>query len=180
MASRKLFVRTFTLILHPDKPPLTQRFEVPELESWEEFLVRLKKASEPIASPILPTDANKNSLTVYEDHWWFSLLERKGVERSEWVYLGTEYSYEWVKDKLLEWNTEWRAVLIHHVGPTSFQLKRQSWLSVSLCRSSVKLSSQLRTSPQTRRTILQAWKMMFLLHQLHITTLRTTTLQVRL
>lgn len=118
MASRRLIVRTFTVILNADKPSLRQRFEVPELESWPEFLSRLEKASDPIPSPILPTGANKNGrLTAYEDRWWFSLLQEKGRERSAWVYMDTDYSYEWMKDKLLAWNTEWKAVMIHHVGP---------------------------------------------------------------
>lgn len=119
-------MRTFTVILNADKPSLRQRFEVPELESWEQFLSRLKKASDPIPSPILPTDANKNGLTVYEDRWWFSLLQEKGRERSQWVYMDTKYTYEWVKDELLEWNTEWRAVMIHHVGPNVVSALRET------------------------------------------------------
>ncbi|KAL8959604.1 MAG: hypothetical protein Q9193_003559 [Seirophora villosa] len=127
MASRRLVVRTFTVFLNADKPALRQRFEVPELESWDEFLSRLKKASDLIPSPMLPTDANKNGLTVYEDRWSFSLLQEKGRERSAWMDMDTEYIYEWMKDKLLEWNTEWKAVMINHVGPN---VMRQALVSI--------------------------------------------------
>ncbi|KAL8652739.1 MAG: hypothetical protein Q9210_002515 [Variospora velana] len=168
MGPHELAMRTFTIILHADNPHHTRLLEVPERESWNEFLIRLQEASRPIARTDFPPEANKNGLTMDEGHWWFALHGERAPTRGTRMYMRNEWSYEWMKDKLLKRDIRWKAALIRHPadtedGPADVE------------------DNKVPSSPssQARKSSPELLLLSFRTHQLHIYTLGMMTLKTR-